>query len=342
MAFSITNISSEEITYAQLIKDNKMKLCMKLANSYKNLLPQGKKYKIRITINNSNAAFANMIRRCLIGELPIKALDFDEFEDFESSDKYILNDYIKRQIELIPVHQSIKLNEVFSLYKENHTDDLVDIKSGDIVNDGGKKYFDDNIVLCRLRPGMYVKIDNIKIVQDNTNKNYAKFASISNSYFKILDQVPYDEYTEKGQSSLIYEPGKFELGYTTYRNIDDPFYFIKLCIDVLLKRLELLIEEIEFIDEEEKSYYSDFIELLHFENYVEIILKEEYITIPRVIVNYIYNLTKGDIKYVSSSIEHPEKNLGKIRIAHPQYIELINKALNNIIKDLHVFKSMLK
>jgi hypothetical protein len=49
---------------------------------------------ISFEMTNTNVSIANGIRRCLIDEIETSSFDFDENKDFETTDPFILSDFI--------------------------------------------------------------------------------------------------------------------------------------------------------------------------------------------------------------------------------------------------------
>ena len=106
----LINLKIREINLVKEFNDNKnknMQLCKKYLSLDKNikyptqLLPQQSKFEVSFELKNTNTEIANGIRRCILGELDVISMSFDE-KDFETDDAYILSDFFKKQLELLP------------------------------------------------------------------------------------------------------------------------------------------------------------------------------------------------------------------------------------------------
>ena len=130
----------------------------------KKLLPDFPRLKLDFEVNDSYSGFANAIRRTLIEEIPVYCMDF-EIQDFNTEDKFLLYDFVLKQINLIPINQDINnIDKIkISLFKINKTNKEIKIKSGDIeVKSNQKLINDNNIVLFKLKPGKKIYIKNIR------------------------------------------------------------------------------------------------------------------------------------------------------------------------------------
>lgn len=100
-----------------------------------NMLPKVNRHKLEFKLNNCYSAFANGIRRTLIGELVTKCLDFDE-KQLTTNDNFILTDVNILNINLIPINQDLDetkfANQNIYLYKYNDTNEIMEIKASDI------------------------------------------------------------------------------------------------------------------------------------------------------------------------------------------------------------------
>lgn len=356
----MTDVKKVSITHFNLLKelDNNKDL-QKCINVTKNLdydilylLPKGNKTTVSFELTNSNADIANGIRRCVIDEIPVKSFDFDEYKDLDSDDPFILCDFIKKQIDLLCIHQEYDYRGLkISLVKENTSDEIIDVRSDDIIIVKGEdaiikqkdivNIIEKNIVLCRLRPGKYIKINNIKIVEGNGRTDAGKFNSVSNFTYKILDVDPIVD-TRLGQdgvSSMRSNPKHFYLSYTTHRNFNNAALIMVKCCDALNNRLDNILTEMEKITNSTTEYDSKLIKVessgasmkkIHF--------KHEYWTIVNLIARYCFILTKGDIPYVSAALIHPEKETGIVNISHPEFATLIKNSIKKIITEFKTIK----
>jgi hypothetical protein len=137
--FSVENLSIEKKSikksdvldkYVKLMKDQEVH-----QNGY-TLLPKNEWYEVSFELHNSNAGFANGIRRVLVGELEVQSMVVEE-KDILTDDEFIagMNDVLVKNIGLIPIYQDhgLSVNEYdIYLYAYNNTNDIIDIKVKDI------------------------------------------------------------------------------------------------------------------------------------------------------------------------------------------------------------------
>lgn len=315
----------------------------------KNLIPKKDKITVYFELKETNADMANAIRRCLINELEILSLSFNEYDDMDTTDAYILSDFIKKNIELLPINQELEekydIKELtLELELENKTDEIIDITSSDFTAYYKDKKIDiteivnENIVISRLHPGDNILIKNIFIEKGVGKTDAGKFSAFSNTTYKIIDVIPLDEETGDGQSSMVSNPAHFAISYTTHRNIKHPKKMMIKCCDTLIRRLENILTDLQNINNKSDYYYSDLLQLETNGNIKKLLIKGEQWTLINLISRYCFILTKGNIKFVAPALIHPEKDMGVINITHPEFSKLINDAIKKIINELNDIK----
>lgn len=360
----VINISTREFTFKTEISNKQNKDLQKCIEYLKkagmndqsilNILPDGIKYTIAFELKDSNVDLANAIRRCLTDEIEVYSMTFDEYEldKVEITDPYILGDFLRKQIELTPIIQDSKEIEQqddsweISLAKENNTDEIIDVMTNDLSVYYDKKkvelenFVRTNIVLCRLRPQEQIKISNIKVVRGIGRDDAGKFNMLSNITYKILDHDPLveEKSSSSGKSSMVSNPTHFFISYSTHRNIRKPLKIMIKCCDNLINRLELVLKDMKNIKNSDDYYLSDLLELETTGIIKKINITGEYWTITNIICRYCYNLTNGNIQFISPAVIHPEKEIAIINIIHPEYSTLIQDAIIKIIKDLETVK----
>lgn len=322
-------------------------------NEIKNLLPKKSKITTSFEMLNTNVSIANGIRRCLYDEIEALSFDFDEYNDFITTDPFILCDFIKKQIDLLPINQELDYTDIsISLHKENDTDEIINVASDDFListKDEKKNKFKQkdleeiiagNIVLCRLRPNKHITVNNIYISKGISRQNAAKYNLLSNVTYKILDADPIVE-TRDGQtgvSSMLSNPKHFYLSYTTHRNFEYPQRIMVKCCNTLIKRLEIILADVKKISNSDINYLSELLTLETSGDLKKLYIKGEYWTIINMITQYCFILSKENIKYVSPFLIHPEKEIGAINIIHPEFSTLIQNSIKSIIADLDIVK----
>jgi DNA-directed RNA polymerase subunit L len=352
----MVNIKNIKVTETDLKKfDSKaLKKCLELANKanikeneLKAYLPHNPKITVSFDINETNSSFANAIRRCLMNEIEVKSFTFDSNKDLDTSDVFILSDFIEKQIDLLPINQEFNYNDVkIFLEKENKTDEIIDVLSDDITvlhnkENISSKILGKNIVLCRLRPAEYIKIKNIQICTGIGNNDSAKFNLLSNITYKIKNVNPILEtkYGTTGVSSMVTNPTEFFISYTTHRNISKPLLVMVKCCDTLINRLTNILVDFKQISNKDHTNFTELIDLESKGDLKKIQIKGEYWTIINLICKFCYILTKGNIKFISPSLIHPEREIGIIKIIHPEFSTLIQNAIKKIISELEIVKA---
>ena len=330
-------------------KNKSMQLCIDLLSKHNidasTILPKKSKLTVSFELTNSNTDIANGLRRCLIDEVPIKSFDLNEHEDLESSDPYILCDVIKKQIELLPINQEYDYSNVeISLFKENTTDEIIDVTTDDFIYKENKASKIVNIVgsgilLTRLRPGETIKIKKLMISIGVGKLNYGKFSSVSNITYKILDTTPMIDTRigNEGISSMNSNPKHFYIEYSTHRNIENPLKLISTCCDILIDRFQIILNDVKNIKNSDKSYLSDLLTLETIDNKKVLKIKGEYWTMVNLIARYCYILT-NNIQFVSPALIHPEKEVGVINIVHNEFSTLLSNSIKKIIEEYLLIK----
>jgi len=319
----------------------------------KSLLPSGSKYTVDFDLENATAGFANGIRKCIIDEIPIFSMIIDE-EMFETNDRYILSDCLQKNIELIPILQEIDPEKfktwTMSLDVLNSTDEVINVKSGDIEIYEGKKripvesIMSTNISIVELHPAMYLKISEISIIQGVSKDDAGKFAAVSNTRYEIQDMEPLAhsvEEKEPGSSSMMKDPSKFHIGYTTYRNVKDPKTIIHRGCDTLSERLVQFQKELGMVKQDEKtkviSHFSTILDVETRGIFFFFNLKEESWTLINMISQYCFHLDLH-IPFVAPSIIHPSTEIGVIKIRHSNPIKILLDSISTVLRDIDVLR----
>lgn len=351
MPIKIKNIKSDEIAYDKYKDFKKVVEYVKLINpDYKKFLPEKPKHRIQFEITNTVSDFANCIRRFLMEELMIYSLDVNE-DHIKTNDKFILNDDLKKTIELIPLQQ--QLNDIddlkISLNVKNTTDDIITIYSRQIkfTNSKGKElvtedYLSGNIPIITLKSDKTLSINNITIVKGCGKQNSGKFSPFSNISYEILDVVPFEEsiYKKKGESSLNSIPTHFKISITTYGNIKINS-IIDLCCDKITDRLNNIYKELSNINSKDLMFFSSLVDLKSYNDMKIFTFKGEFWTIANIISRYCY-MELSSIKFVCACINHPSIEESIIKIVHPDSNKLILTAIKNILSDVEILKKSFK
>ena len=299
-------------------------------------LPNLNKESIQFELLNSNEAFANAIRRVYNDELLVKILDVNIY-DLKTDDKYILPDNIIERLNLIPIKQDIHKDTLFQINVVNNTNDIIKIYTKDIINKNKQDknvYFNNNILICSLKPNHYLYINNIKI---NANYGYIDNKYSLGSYnYEIIN-------TDFNIPSLNNNIKDFRIELITNGNINLK-NLIKLIYDTLYIRLKYIQESINNyninLNSTDINKLINDIFIIENNDIYEIHINNEYHTIGNLITKYVFNLD-SNIELINYKLEHPLRHKIIINIKHNEYKKILNDAINNIIEDLIQFKNIL-
>lgn len=301
------------------------------------------RHKVSFELYETTVEFANTIRKCLLDELSIKSMTFDD-ANLSTDDRYILSDFLKKNIESIPISQTHN-NLKISLHKENHTNDIISVYSHDIsIQDAktkksvnSKEVFAPNVVIISLQPGKFIDISNIDVVEGITYTDACKFAAVSAIEYEILDMVPLQQMPNGetiGASSLVSNPSHIRMGFTTYGNITPKALLAKV-FDVLTKRINLILDELKKVSS--NSYFSDKIKVEYKNNMWFIYIDDEFWSIGRLLAKYAY-LEDSQIPFITAGIIHPNTNKCYLKIKHADPIKVLKNASAQILTDLKIIK----
>ena len=344
----INNLKIDEISFTKKNNDKNFNRCLEYAKminpKYMEFLPINSKYSVSFELTNTTTDFANFIRRSLMDEVVVYSMTVVD-TDIMTDDRFILADYLKKNIELVPFSQNITESDIkdltISIDIKNTTDDLRTIYTGDIdIYIKSKKvdiskYISTTIALIQLRPSTFLKIDNITISSGQAKYDSGQFLLLSNISYEILDVVPLLEgkHETKGESSLNSEPAHFRIGYRTHRNISPKKVMIKCCNE-MIRRFTNIQKELSQINKSEKVHFSDLIELETKGDVKIFHFKNEYWTVSNVISKYCFMAFK-DIQFVCSGIVHPSTEESVVKIKHTEPVKIIQTAIKNILIDLN-------
>jgi len=310
-----------------------------------NLLPKNEWHNVKFILSKTTSSMANAIRRVLIEELLTKCLYFDENE-LETNDEFILSDVLQKNIELLPINQygkSLAGKEIF-LNKYNETNDIINVKASDLSIIDKKTNTKmsiktlipaSNITIIVLRPGKYVKIKKIEIIEGYAKDDAGKFSLLDNVKYDILDVEPYDNFKHTGQRSIEHDPTKFSIEFTTCGNIQ-PKQVIKKLTDMLLNKLTRV-----------KSYMTDYIKSPTEKKYysvegfqVEIVnelatykIYNEYLTLSNMLAHKCYELDKN-ILFCAPGVERLDSRVAFVKLKHPDRNSILLEAINACITDV--------
>jgi len=313
-------------------------------SNYKKYLPKTNKQNLSFELTKANSALANTIRRFLLDEIPVLSMDVSEM-NIISDDKFILTDYLKKNIEMIPINQDIDKSVKLQLNIENKTDEIISVYARDIEIYGknGKKinnetYFTGTIPIINLRSMCSLKISDIGIVSGLGKHDSGKFILLSNIQYDILDMEPptTNKFASQGKSSLVSNPEHFKISFTTHRNLNIK-KIMGICCDTILSRLNIILKELTSLEGNTNVYFSEIITIETKGNIKLFHFIGEYWTISNLLSRYCY-IVYPDIQFVCSCIVHPSVEESIVKIIHPQSIKILSDAIKKIISDVNTIK----
>ena len=330
-----------------------------LINNNKHLLPNLNKNSISFDLIDANEAFANSIRRVYNDELLVKCLDIN-VHNLVTNDKYILTDNIKERINLVSLSQNISIDTKFNLNVINNTNDIINIYTRDITNKNKNDknvYFNTNIQICSLKPNRFINISDIYINKDYGYNN--AIYSLGSWKYKAIN-------TDFNVSSLNNNIKDFNLELINNYNIEIKDIIINIYENLYLrlKTIQSSIndyvihgintnsEEVNKIMNASNDLYiinnklikdSNILDIdgsipEEISNIYEIHINNEYHTIGNLITKYVF-LQEPNIELINYKLIHPLTHKIVITIKHSEYKKIINDAIEQIIKDLVIFKT---
>ena len=320
---------------------------------------------LRFKLNNVNNTIpiplANAIRRVIMSEIPIIAIDLDSV-NFINNTSILHNDYIKHRLSMIPVkNNKIKNYENYTI-KLNVSNNTLEIKDIYVKNfevyenekkiDNSLIFVDINILFSKLKPNNQLTFEG-KLTQNISKNGGAAFTPVAISIYrfeadekeikKILSKMENEsdkiEFKFLGAERL-YKKNKFDqpiaynftiesLGMIPNKNI------ISMAINVFedkLKNIKKAINENDF----EKIQISESDSLMDAIDYIFI---DEDDTLGNCLAYFLYNNPK--IEYSGYYIPHPLDKKLILRVQTKQNDNLsniINNQIDDIIKILNKLK----
>lgn len=304
--------------------------------SLQHLVPNNSHATVSFELHHSSVAFANAIRRCLTNELELKYLTVDMSDIDIPHGTNIVKEVVLQRIESIPIPQSISEQELFKLYKNNETLELMDVNSNSILPNAKKtskkdnhlNEFSNNITICSLDAGQYICIDNIHITSSRGKDNGR--ASLGTIGFEILNQ-------DMSVSSLTVHPTSFLFTIETSGNFNESLMGpIHMLVSNLINRLDIVANALKGEKYDQGVHTS--VEFGVF----KLFIPNETHTIGNLMKRYIYDLDPS-IEYVNYRIVHPSKEEIVIDIKnHPNSKKICIDAIEKIKKDIILFESFFK
>jgi DNA-directed RNA polymerase subunit L len=320
----------------ELCKDE---LLVEMKTSMSETLPRGTQYRVEFELTEANVALANGLRRVLIDELDIWTLTFNEFSAIKESDMYIRCDFLKAQVQNLPIFQDLREKDIEDMEVfinvDNNLEDQVELLSGDIQvrsKSTGKAlgpFWEVNVPLDTIQPMSKLIVKGIEIVKGKGKNDGGAFNSLANVSYDILDAK---------DDSLNTVPTHFFLGYSTHRNYKEALTPLKAACAYLIERFKTLLLDMPDDVASQKSDGSQF----HMTNSIKIervgeqthfFILDDMWTLANIISEYAYQLDP-DVIYLSSDIIHPDTDGSIVKITHPDALRVIRAAMEAAVKDI--------
>ena len=193
-------------------------------------IPLGMSFKIL----NTRPSVANAIRRTIGYEMDILVLSFEE-KYFDTDDDFQIFEELKNKLQMIKIKQISNMS--FYIDIKNNTDKILDVYTGDIkeYKNPGEELFRPDIVIAQIRPGRYLKIDNIKPILGNSETLSTRHQINGNVGYECLDLL---DYKDKAKSMLMPQKNfKITIKPQAYFH---PNNVIRLAIKTILNRTEII------------------------------------------------------------------------------------------------------
>jgi hypothetical protein len=349
-------IEEKKINKSKVL-DNVLNLMKKNNIDGNNMLPKNSWHEVSFELHNSYTGFANGLYRVLVEELLTLCISAEE-KNIITDDKFIGDalDGLIKNLNLLPVKQELldsdktdKL-EIF-LNKYNDTNDIQDITIDDfkIKDKTGKNvnieevFPETNIIVVRLRPGRFIKINNIFFEKGYSKNNAAKFSLLNNIIYYPTDIIPFNIYEKdekkRGTRSADHNSSSFFIKFITCGNIK-PKTVISRMIESISENLNIIKTRIEKYNKSEdiKKYYSDEgIEVYNKNDVIHYVFTGQYLTIMNMISQRCYVLD-NTIPFVTGGVERFDTNIGIIKIMHADPNNILLQAIDECFKDLEIIK----
>lgn len=206
---------------------------------------------VEFVLSNVSTAIANGLRRTIVSELPVKALNFHDTNFVTTNPFCEIVDLVKQRIRQIPIMQNTPQDLKFKLDVSNTSDSLFDVTADMIKTSSGAssdKYFNGTTLICTLEPKTGLTINDIFIdIGVENSDNGAGYSVAFNGVRKPLDEEPFYElytpydgklYTNKGTGvhSSVSNSRKHAMSFNT-NGTEPPKQIIKRALQHLSKML---------------------------------------------------------------------------------------------------------
>jgi DNA-directed RNA polymerase alpha subunit len=274
--------------------------------------------KYSFEVKGINAATSNAIRRVIASEIVTRVMDV---ETQETNDEFILGDYVRERIRMVPLMQNVPLDTKFKIDYINNTSNDIIITTANVMNQTFKVApFMETIPLFTLHAGRYAKYT--LTVTSGRGREHGCFTLACAVVSLAKDQEPFDIKTQKGVPSSISDPRHFEIGFETNGTIK-PRAVVTAACDELVERCKYV----------RSMLYS----IIMGDKYNELILHGETDTVGNLVLKNYCDLFP-DGKGCVYSVKTTEQYLS-IRILDENPKDIIELCLKKAINDFEAIRA---
>ena len=336
------------------VKNDKLDKINSMLSEYKidiyEYLPKRPAHTVSFVVNDSSS-FANYIRALIWDGTKVWSLKV-QTSTIQTTDAFMLFDDLEQKIHGIPINQSF-LNEAYlkdgeDIYKKfganfqvfNDTTQLRTITTSDMnfTYDGKKiDYMCSMVPIFKIQPGKQLSL-SMTIESGYGYDDGNRFNTVDARKYMILDEK---HMSDGGKSSLEYDPKKFFISYTTYRNYDDPLEILRIIIEDNVSRITKLIVKIKQFDESKLAILHDEeVNFIRHETQTHYQTKETYF-LAGAITRIIYD-NDNAIEFVSFDARHLLENSSIIIVQDEDANKKMIEACNMLVAKLEGIKKIIK
>jgi DNA-directed RNA polymerase subunit L len=325
-------------TQVKNIKSNSYPISKETKELFKQIgalrhLPTAVPRDISFELHNTTTVLANSIKRCMNSEIPVLIMNFEQ-DDVSTDDDFIIRHEICKRVNLIPIRQISGVK--FSLNVKNDTDQIIPVFSRSIIVieektttvDSKEEMFSPTQIICYLRPGKVMVIDNIHVKSGTSYADYVSHSFPGKIGFECIDEK------ELARSSLVATPTSYRITVPRQKFVD-PKHIVKLALSTLLGKLDRIRGH---VDGNTDDFYSvDNVEITRIKELTRYKLIGETYTVGNLLSTYGY-LSDSSITHIHCIKQHPSHNFVIVEIHHSNpkaimlsAIDLSKKELNAVL-----------
>jgi DNA-directed RNA polymerase alpha subunit len=246
---------------------------------------------VSFIIKGVDISVINSIRRVVLSD--IKTWAIDEFTIIKNKSPFT-DEFITDRLGFIPIKSQLIGDKLptFTLNVLGEVNAIKNIYSKDIVSSDGKKYFQDDILILKLKGITSDRLEHVHIemaLREGTSKDNAKWSPVSVSGYHPDKKDAYSFFLEakEQQPSLV----------------------------SLIEGFNILIAKLENIKKGIHSHNKEKFNIITIsENYHEITLFKENHTIGNLINSHIFNTKSTIVSFIGYRMVHPLEETIKIKI----------------------------